>query len=101
MSIVYKNPEPPNITNLHGAFALHQFALFLSYSFLVSIVNPFIQSGNKGGTMLCLRLSVPGEGSQCSASALALLAGFLNSVHWLPTTYPIVQLGVGLLLSLA
>ena len=56
------------------AFALHQFALFVSYSFLVSIVN------NEGGNyMLFLGLSVPGEVPQCSASVLTLLACFLNS----------------------
>ena len=56
------------------AFALHQFALFVSYSFLVSIVN------NEGGNyMLFLGLSVPGEVPQCSASVLTLLACFLIS----------------------
>ena len=53
---------------------LHQFALFLSYSFLVSIGN------NEGGDyMLFFGLSVPSKVPRCCASVLALLAGFLNS----------------------
>ena len=46
----------------------------------MSIVNPFFLPGNKGGNYtLFLGLSVPGEGPRRSASALALLASFLNS----------------------
>ena len=46
----------------------------------MSIVNPFFLPGNKWGNYtLFLGLSVPGEGPRRSASALALLASFLNS----------------------
>ena len=42
----------------------------------------FFTSGNIGGNYtLFLGLSVPGEVPQCSASVLALLAGFLNSAR--------------------
>ena len=54
--------------------------MFLLYLFLVSIVNPFLHSVNKGGNYtLFWGLSVPGEVLRRSASALALLARFLNS----------------------
>ena len=66
-------------------FASHQFTLFLSYLFLVYLVNPFFPSSNKGGnSTLFLGLSVPGKVSQCSASVLVLLASFLNSATPIP-----------------
>ena len=64
-----------------GTFSLYQFALLLSYSFVGSIVNHFSPHTIKGGNYaLFLGLSGPGEGLRCSASTLALLASFLNSV---------------------
>ena len=51
-----------NSANLHdyslfvfvqGTFALYQFALFLSYLFVVSIVNPFFPPAIKGEIIRC------------------------------------------------
>ena len=77
----YDNSADYVVFVLVSTFALHQLALFLSYSFVVPIVNPF-PSHNKGRNYtLFLGLSVPGRslGVPRACSCCSRVFSTLNS----------------------